>query len=1773
MDDIESEILSDIECHCDIAAYHSVNDGFDIVPLVYNDDVDTTVITNILLIDNTVQEYQQFVDGCNITTFPIVYDYHSDRNELKELLRRKFNNIQRIAFVFHNADMTGKLFLNNECFFNEGDLTFSENVQYLVNIIRYFQVTHVDYLACNSLEYDSWKQYYDLLTSATNVVVGASNDATGNLKYGGDWIMESTNEDVKTIYFNDSINQYTKTLVVYSKYYTYLNNYTNYSTGDSTYTTFTGYDNRGTTVQLNTPFNYNDINYSTVYINLNGMISFTALAGGVNLKPYNYAGIFAFHVDTDTTDTSKYYVRYKEFTDTFEVIYNTIYFNSNTTVADSPVKVKVTLKLNNNPNKGDVIIDYGTIKNYAYGNTIIAFGFGTGNTSHLTTGNFANVNQFSPPSSRQQDITGSQSQFSGKQLRFIVRATTISALSVPAGKKYGDAPFQLTDPTSNSNAAFQYTSSNSSVATISGKTVTIVGAGTTTITVSQPATTIYTDDTATALLTVSKATTTISSLSVPTGKKYGDAPFQLTDPTSNSNAAFQYTSSNTSVATISGKTVTIVGAGTTIITATKPTNTNFTAGSTTATFAVIKAITNISGLSVPVGKKYGDAPFQLTDPSSNNTQVAFQYASSNTSVATISGKTVTIVGAGTTIITATQAANANFTAASTTATFSVSQATTTISTLSVPTGKKYGDAPFQLTDPSSNNTQVAFQYTSSNTSVATISGKTITIVGAGTTVITATQAANTNFTIGSTTASFSVGKATAIISPLYVPLDAVYGDTPFQLTDPYSNNTEVAFQYTSSNTSVATISGKIVTIVGAGDTVITLSQAENANFTAGSTTALFSISKATTIISPLLLPSGAVYGDAPFQLTDPSSNNTEVAFQYTSSNTSVATVSGKTVTIVAAGDIIITLSQAENANFTAGSIHASFNIRKSTTLISNFSIPSGVVYGDPPFVLTDPSSNNTEVEFQYASSNTSVATISGKTVTIVGAGDTIITVSQPENSNFTAGSISVSLGGKKRTTIISSLYVPTTKKYGDAPFQLTDPSSNNTEVAFQYTSSNTSVATISGKTVSIVGAGDTIITLSQAENANFTAGYTTTSFSISKATTMISPLLLPSGAVYGDASFVLIDPSSNNTEVAFQYTSSNTSVAIISGKIVTIVGAGDAVITATQQENANFTADSTTTSFHVSKATTSITNFSVPLDAVYGDASFVLIDPSSNNTEVVFQYTTSNTSVATISGKTVTIVGAGDTIITATQQENANFTGDSTTVSFHVSKATASMSNFSVPSGAVYGDTPFQLTNPSSNSNADFSYNSSNPEIATISGKTVTIVGAGDTIITATQAENANFTADSVTASFHVSKAITSISNFSVTSGAVYGDTPFQLTNPSSNSNADFSYNSSNPEIATISGKLITIVGAGSTVITATQKENANFTAGSTTAPFKISKATTTISNFSVPSDAVYGDPPFLLIDPSSNNTEVPFQYTSSNQAIATISGKTVTIVGAGETDIIVSQATNNNYTAYTVPVSFNVSKARPYLRNFDIPTTIIEHTIIQLVPPQSNNTNGVFTYTSSDLTVAIIINDNQLNIIGNGETYITATQSETTNYLQESITAQFDTSIIDFPQITDIQPNKITGTSEPNSNVVITSTTIYNETLTTQIQSNSQGIWYFNITTPAKNYSFAPVNANQFSSSLISNYSFRYPQKKYTLTTNTPVLIKPRQNGINELDQRSWRISPKLPPGLKFSGVTGIISGTPTALAPLTTYNVWSNSEIFLSYRRQLIIEILSIP
>ena len=175
---------------------------------------------NVLLIDNNVKEYEIVIQSCNSNTYPIVYSSNSTKNTIiEDISNNIINQINRIGIF---ADQVATLFLDKP-FFLESDLNdsidsidlnnYSDNVNFIISLIKKYNISYIDFFACNSLNSPKWVKYYQLLMSLTNVLVGASNNATGNIQYGGDWIMESTCEDIEFIYFTKNIEYYKYLLI------------------------------------------------------------------------------------------------------------------------------------------------------------------------------------------------------------------------------------------------------------------------------------------------------------------------------------------------------------------------------------------------------------------------------------------------------------------------------------------------------------------------------------------------------------------------------------------------------------------------------------------------------------------------------------------------------------------------------------------------------------------------------------------------------------------------------------------------------------------------------------------------------------------------------------------------------------------------------------------------------------------------------------------------------------------------------------------------------------------------------------------------------------------------------------------------------------------------------------------------------------------------------------------------------------------------------------------------------------------------------------------------------------------------------------------------------------------------------------------------------------------------------------------------------------------------------------------------------------------------
>jgi hypothetical protein len=158
---------------------------------------------NLLLIDKTVSNYQLFVDSSNESTYPLVYSPRYDSKLLLDHIKL-FKHIKRIAVVCHGQENITK-FLNNEPFNSDG------NIQFMKEIVNGFNVKIIDFLACNTLKYTQWVNYFKQLNQM-GITVGASDDRTGNIKYEGDWFLESTGNDIKSVYWTDLISNYSELL-------------------------------------------------------------------------------------------------------------------------------------------------------------------------------------------------------------------------------------------------------------------------------------------------------------------------------------------------------------------------------------------------------------------------------------------------------------------------------------------------------------------------------------------------------------------------------------------------------------------------------------------------------------------------------------------------------------------------------------------------------------------------------------------------------------------------------------------------------------------------------------------------------------------------------------------------------------------------------------------------------------------------------------------------------------------------------------------------------------------------------------------------------------------------------------------------------------------------------------------------------------------------------------------------------------------------------------------------------------------------------------------------------------------------------------------------------------------------------------------------------------------------------------------------------------------------------------------------------------------------
>lgn len=221
--------------------------------------------------------------------------------------------------------------------------------------------------------------------------------------------------------------------------------------------------------------------------------------------------------------------------------------------------------------------------------------------------------------------------------------------------------------------------------------------------------------------------------------------------------------------------------------------------------------------------------------------------------------------------------------------------------------------------------------------------------------------------------------------------------------------------------------------------------------------------------------------------------------------------------------------------------------------------------------------------------------------------------------------------------------------------------------------------------------------------------------------------------------------------------------------------------------------------------------------------------------------------------------------------------------------------------------------------NLPITFTSSNPEVATVSGNLVTVVGVGKTTITASQVGDDFYNPASVNQELEIKDGTQSIT-FTNPGNKTLGGASFRLSATSS-SGLSVTYSTSTPGIISISGNTVTIKAVGTATIRAQQSGNYQYYAATPVdVSFQIiSNKTDQTIEFPNPGDKNAYDPSFLLSAYSTSGLPITYSTTTPEQVY--ISGNLVYLNGVvGTAKITAYQSGNTQYNAAPpVEVTFTI--------------------------------------------------------------------------------------------------------------------------------------------------------------------------------------------------------------------------------------------------------------
>ena len=658
-----------------------------------------------------------------------------------------------------------------------------------------------------------------------------------------------------------------------------------------------------------------------------------------------------------------------------------------------------------------------------------------------------------------------------------------------------------------------------------------------------------------------------------------------------------------------------------------------------------------------------------------------------------------------------------------------------------------------------------------------------------------------------------------------------------------------------------------------------------------------------------------IFGDPNFTVTA-TSNQLGIPINYSIADTSIATIDGSSgeITILKSGTTIVTASQ-NDGSCKSGSGNMTLTINQQSVNIDANDIV--LTYGDPAYTMSATSSV-TDRNFSYTISDRTIGSITGDTLSVLKAGTTSITVSQPSNDLYSPVSKVISLIVNKATPTLD--FPEIIKNYGDSNFTPTVTTSSTGNQTFSVL--DTSIASSLGSSLSIVGVGQTNVTVNIDESENYLSisGSTTITVNVATPTIIFNDII----KTFGDPDFDIA--ATSNSSGATIYSIADPSIATISGNTITIVGAGSTVVTVNQSSSTLYTSGSATMTLIVNKAPFDISWYESSLKKVYTIGQFELKQPTyPSSYDGKIRYTSSNISVASLSGRIVNFNKIGRVLLSAKFERSKNYEDATLYVVLDVLKANQAIIPSELPTEKPLKDFTSIPISATSTSGAPVYIELMDGSAASISGtlgnfELVTKNQTGMVTITYFTVENdhPNYYTATLKFSLDIVKLNQNISFEPEPPIEIMYTENLELSiDAVSDSNLDVSLEKQDRGSSLFENQTLSFTDVGEVYITAEQPGNQFYNPSTANRVITVIQGLTELSNFTIPDKFVYEDD--FEITPPISSRDGEIIYTSDNPDVAVVSGTTIIIIGVGTCNITALMNSTNFYGSASISTEFVV--------------------------------------------------------------------------------------------------------------------------------------------------------------------------------------------------------------------------------------------------------------